>query len=279
MRLLFLGDIMGRTGREAVIAQMPELRRKLDLDFVVVNGENAAHGFGISETIAKDLHGAGVDCITTGNHVWDKKEIIAYIERDQRLLRPINFPEGTPGKGAVILQARDGRRVLVVNLMCRLFMDALGDPFAALDKVLKQNPMGRAAQAVIVDVHGEANSEKMAFGHFCDGRASLVIGTHTHVPTADNQIMPGGTAYMTDAGMCGDYDSVIGMQKEAAVAKFVRKMPGERLTPAEGPATICGAFVETDDLTGLAKRIMPVRVGGRLDQALPQVVSRRPAFV
>jgi metallophosphoesterase (TIGR00282 family) len=279
MRILFLGDIMGRTGREAVIAQMPELRRKLDLDFVVVNGENAAHGFGISESIAKDLHAAGVDCITTGNHVWDKKEIIPYIERDGRLLRPINFPDGTPGKGAVILQARDGRRVLVVNVMCRLFMDALGDPFAALDKVLKQNPMGRAAQAVIVDVHGEANSEKMAFGHFCDGRASLVIGTHTHVPTADYQIFPGGTAYMTDAGMCGDYDSVIGMQKEASVARFVRKMPGERFTPAEGPATICGAFVETDDLTGLAKRILPVRVGGRLDQALPVVVSRRPALV
>jgi metallophosphoesterase (TIGR00282 family) len=270
---------MGRTGREAVIAQMPDLRRKLDLDFVVVNGENAAHGFGINETIAKELHAAGVDCITTGNHIWDKKEVIAYIERDSRLLRPINYPEGTPGKGAVILQARDGRRVLVVNLMCRLYMDALGDPFAALDKVLKQNPMGRAAQAVIVDVHGEANSEKMAFGHFCDGRASLVIGTHTHVPTADCQIFPGGTAYMTDAGMCGDYDSVIGMQKEAAVAKFVRKMPGERLTPAEGPATICGAFVETDDLTGLAKRILPVRVGGRLEQALPVVVSRRPALV
>jgi metallophosphoesterase (TIGR00282 family) len=278
MRMLFLGDIMGRTGREAVIARMPELRRTLDLDFVVVNGENAAHGYGISETIARDLFESGVDCITTGNHIWDKKEIIGYLERDNRLLRPINFPEGTPGKGAVILQARDGRRVLVVNVMCRLFMDALGDPFAALDKVLKQNPMGRAAQAVIVDVHGEANSEKMAFGHFCDGRASLVIGTHTHVPTADQQIFPGGTAYMSDAGMCGDYDSVIGMDKNASVSKFVRKMPGERLTPAEGPATVCGAFIETDDLTGLAKRIAPVRVGGRLDQALPVVVARRPAF-
>jgi calcineurin-like phosphoesterase len=158
-------------------------------------------------------------------------------------------------------------------------MDALGDPFAALDKVLKQNPMGRAAQAVIVDVHGEANSEKMAFGHFCDGRASLVIGTHTHTPTADEQVLPGGTAYQTDAGMCGDYDSVIGMEKGPAVAKFVRKMPGERLAPAEGPATICGAFVETDDLTGLARRIAPVRVGGRLSQALPDVVARRAALV
>ncbi len=233
---------MGRTGREAVIANMPDLRRKLDLDFVVVNGENAAHGFGISETIAKELFAAGVDCITTGNHVWDKKEIIPYIEQEPRLLRPINYPDGTPGKGAVILQARDGRRVLVVNLMCRLFMDALGDPFAALDKVLKQNPMGRAAQAVIVDVHGEANSEKMAFGHFCDGRASLVIGTHTHVPTADCQIFPGGTAYMTDAGMCGDYDSVIGMQKEASVTKVRARDARRTLRPGRGAG---------DDLRGV----------------------------
>jgi len=279
MRLLFLGDIMGKAGREAVIAELPGLRRKLDLDFVAVNGENAAHGFGISETIATDLHAAGVDCITTGNHVWDKREIIPYIERDQRLLRPINYPDGTPGRGAVLLQARDGRRVLVVNLMCRLYMDPLDNPFAALERVLKLHPMGRAAQAVIVDVHGEATSEKMAFGHFCDGRASLVIGTHTHIPTADAMILPGGTAYQTDAGMCGDYDSVIGMEKGPALAKFVRKMPGERLTPAEGPATVCGAFVETDDLTGLARRIVPVRVGGRLSQSIPDVVARRPALV
>jgi metallophosphoesterase (TIGR00282 family) len=279
MRLLFLGDIMGRTGREAVIAGLPDLRRRLDLDFIVVNGENAAHGFGISETIARDLYEAGVDCITTGNHIWDKKEIISYIERDQRLLRPINFPDGTPGRGAVILQARDGRRVLVVNLMCRLFMDPLDNPFPGLDRLLRQNPLGRAVQAIIVDVHGEASSEKMAIGHFCDGRASLVIGTHTHTPTADEQVLPGGTAYQTDAGMCGDYDSVIGMEKGPAVAKFVRKMPGERLAPAEGPATICGAFVETDDLTGLARRIAPVRVGGRLSQALPDVVARRAALV
>ena len=279
MRILFLGDIIGKPGRDAVIAQLPDLRRRLDLDFIVVNGENAAHGFGISESIATDLHAAGVDCITTGNHVWDKREIIAYIDRDQRLLRPINFPEGTPGRGATVLQARDGRRVLVVNLMCRLFMDALDNPFAALEKVMKQYPMGRAVQAVIVDLHGEASSEKQAFGHFCDGKASLVVGTHTHVPTADYQILPGGTAYQTDAGMCGDYDSVIGMEKGPALAKFLRKMPGERLTPAEGPATVCGVFIETDDLTGLAKRVAPVRVGGRLSQALPEVTARRPALV
>jgi metallophosphoesterase (TIGR00282 family) len=278
MRLLFLGDVVGRSGRDAVIARLPELRRRLDLDFVVVNGENAAHGFGINESIARELHEAGVDCITTGNHIWDKREIIGYIERDNRLLRPINFPEGTPGKGAVILQARDGRKVLVINVMGRLFMDALDNPFPGLDRLLKQNPLGRSVQAIIVDVHGEASSEKMAIGHFCDGRASLVVGTHTHIPTADVQILPGGSAYQTDAGMCGDYDSVIGMEKAPAVAKFIRKMPGDRLAPAEGPATICGAYVETDDLTGLATRIEPLRAGGRLSQTIPDVTVRRPAF-
>jgi len=278
MRLLFLGDIMGKAGREAVIAQVPDLRRRLDLDFVAVNAENAAHGFGISEAIATELLSAGVDCVTTGNHIWDKREIVSFIERDQRLLRPINYPEGTPGRGAVLLPARDGRRVLVVNIMCRLYMDALDNPFAALDRVLKLHPLGRGAQAIIVDIHGEATSEKMAFGHFCDGRASLAIGTHTHIPTADALIMPGGTAYQTDAGMCGDYDSVIGMEKGPALAKFVRKMPGERLAPAEGAATVCGAFVETDDLTGLARRIVPVRVGGKLAQSLPEVAQRRPVL-
>jgi len=278
MRLLFLGDIMGKVGREAVIARLPDLRRRLDLDFVAANAENAAHGFGISEAIATELFAAGVDCVTTGNHIWDKREIVSYIERDQRLLRPINYPEGTPGRGAALLQARDGRRVLVVNLMCRLYMDALDNPFAALDRVLKLNPLGRGAAAIIVDVHGEATSEKMAFGHFCDGRASLVIGTHTHIPTADALIMPGGTAYQTDAGMCGDYDSVIGMEKGPALAKFLRKMPGERLTPAEGPATVCGAFVETDDLTGVALRIVPLRIGGKLAQSMPEVVARRPVL-
>ena len=274
MKILFLGDIVGKTGRDAVVARLPELRRALALDFVIVNGENAAHGFGISEVIAGELHAAGVDCITTGNHIWDKREIVSYIERDQRLLRPINFPEGTPGRGSVVLTARDGRKILVVNLMCRLFMDALDNPFPTLDRLLKQNVLGRNVHAIVVDVHGEASSEKMAFGHFCDGRASLVVGTHTHVPTADYMILPGGTSYQTDAGMCGDYDSVIGMEKGPALQKFLRKMPGERLTPAEGPATLCGTFVETDDLTGLALRIEPVRVGGKLSQAMPAVVRR-----
>jgi metallophosphoesterase (TIGR00282 family) len=263
MRLLLCGDVVGRTGRIVVAETIPRLRRELALDFIVVNGENAAGGFGISDKICQELYAVGVDVITTGNHVWDRREIIPYIAGDPKLLRPANFPKGTPGNGSGIFEAPGGRRVLVVNLMGRLFMDALDDPFAAIETVLAEQRLG-AVDAIIVDFHGEATSEKMSMGHALDGRVSLVVGTHSHVPTADTQILPRGTGYMTDAGMCGDYDSVIGMQKEAAIARFVRKMPGERLQAADGPATLCGVIVETDDATGLARRIAPVRVGGRL---------------
>ncbi|MBW7849616.1 MAG: YmdB family metallophosphoesterase [Rhodospirillales bacterium] len=271
MRLLYCGDVMGRSGRDAVIAQVPDLRRRLGLDFVVVNGENAAHGFGLTARICQDFYAAGVDVVTTGNHVWDQREIIAYIDGDPRLLRPVNFPRGTPGRGAGVFEAPRGRKVMVVQVMGRLFMEALDDPFTALEAQLARHPMGAGAgvDAVIVDVHCEATSEKMAVGHWCDGRASLVVGSHSHVPTADAQILPGGTAYLTDAGMCGDYDSVIGMRKETAIARFVRKVPGERLAPAEGEATLCAVFVETDDRTGLALRVAPLRLGGRLAACWP----------
>jgi 2',3'-cyclic-nucleotide 2'-phosphodiesterase len=268
MRFLLCGDIVGRSGRDVVVAHMPRLRRDLALDFVIANGENAAHGFGITDAICAELYAAGVDVITTGNHVWDRREIIPYIGGDPRLLRPLNFPPGTPGAGHAVLARADGRRLLVVNAMARLFMDAIDDPFAGLDRLLAEHPLG-AVDAVLVDFHGEATSEKMSMGHFLDGRVSAVIGTHSHVPTADCQILPGGTAYMTDAGMCGDYDSVIGMQKGGAVARFVRKMPGERLQVAEGDGTLCAAFVETDDETGLARRIAPLRLGGRLQPHWP----------
>jgi len=269
MRLLFCGDILGRAGRDVVVGEIPRIRETLNLDFVVVNGENAAAGFGITEKICQSLYAAGVDCITTGNHVWDQREIIASIDGDARLLRPANFPQGTPGKGGRIYQLGDGRRVAVINVMTRLFMDAMDCPFAATERELQSRVLGQGVQAILVDVHGEATSEKMAMGHFLDGRVSAVVGSHSHIPTADAQILPRGTAYQTDAGMCGDYDSVIGMQKGPAVQRFVRKMPGERLTPAEGPATLCGIFIETDDATGLAKRIDSVRVGGRLKPAWP----------
>lgn len=272
MRIVMLGDVVGRAGRDVVLEHMPRLRRDLALDFVVVNGENAAHGFGITDKICAELYAAGVDVITTGNHVWDRREIIPYIADDRRLLRPENFPPGTPGNGHGIYTIGDGRRVLVINAMARLFMDAIDDPFAALARLLTEHPLG-TVDAVLVDFHGEATSEKMSMGHFCDGSASIVVGTHSHVPTADCQILPKGTAYMTDLGMCGDYDSVIGMRKEAAIARFVRKMPGERLDAADGPATLCGAFVELDDKTGLAVHIAPLRLGGRLAPHWPIAVS------
>lgn len=273
MRVLFLGDVVGRSGREAVIRHLPRLRETLDPDLVVVNGENAAGGYGIQDKIAREFYEAGVDCLTTGNHVWDQKELVATIDRDPRLLRPLNYPEGTPGRGAVMLTTRAGRKVLVICLLARLFMDALDEPFNAVDRFLRAYRLGGGVDAIILDFHGEATSEKMAMGHFLDGRVSLVVGTHSHIPTADHQILPGGTAYLTDAGMCGDYDSVIGMKKELSVARFVRRLPTEKMTPAEGEATVCGVFVDTDDRTGLARRIEPVRIGGRLGQSLPTLAS------
>jgi 2',3'-cyclic-nucleotide 2'-phosphodiesterase len=277
VRVLLCGDVVGRSGRAAVTESLPRLRRELLLDLVVVNGENAAAGFGITDKICAELYAAGVDVITTGNHVWDRREIIPYIAGDPRLLRPANFPAGTPGAGSIVVTLAHGRRVLVINLMARLFMDALDDPFAAAEAMLAAHPLGAAAggvDAAVIDFHGEATSEKMAMGHFADGRASLVVGTHSHVPTADGHILPGGTAYQTDAGMCGDYDSVIGMQKQAAIARFTSKMPGERLQVAEGAGTLCGVVVETDDATGLARRMAPLRLGGCLVACWPEEFAR-----
>ncbi|HIJ39317.1 MAG TPA: YmdB family metallophosphoesterase, partial [Rhodospirillaceae bacterium] len=219
MRILFCGDILGRSGRDAVVEHLPGLRQGLRLDFIIANGENAAHGFGITAKICEELFGAGVDVITLGNHSWDQREIISFIDSEPRLLRPRNYPPGTPGRGAGLFPAPRGRKVMVMQVMGRLFMDPLDDPFRAVEAELQRTPLGGVAHAVVIDLHGEASSEKMALGHFVDGRASLVVGSHSHVPTADAQILPGGTAYQTDAGMCGDYDSVIGMRKEAAIAR------------------------------------------------------------
>ncbi len=268
MKLLFLGDIVGRAARDAIVSDLPGLRSDLGADFVVVNGENAAGGFGITAQICEELFDAGVDVITLGNHAWDQREALVHIEREPRLIRPVNFPAGTPGRGAGLFETAKGERVLVINAMGRVFMDPLDDPFAAIEREIGACPLGEAADAILVDFHGEATSEKMAMGHFCDGRASLVVGTHSHVPTADAQILPGGTAYQTDAGMCGDYNSVIGMEKDEPVSRFLSKIPSGRFQPALGPATLCGVFVETD-AGGLALRVEPVRIGGRLKQAMP----------
>jgi 2',3'-cyclic-nucleotide 2'-phosphodiesterase len=270
VKFLFCGDVVGRPGRDAVKRYIPELRRQFAIDLVVVNAENAAAGRGLTERLCGEFYDSGADVLTTGNHVWDQREIIPYIDRDPRLLRPANFPKGTPGAGWR-LHAIAERSVLVVNLMGRLFMEALDDPFGRLEELLGEFRLGTEVAAILVDFHAEASSEKMALGHFADGRVSAVFGTHCHVPTADWQILPGGTAYQTDAGMCGDYDSVIGMRKEPATLRFVTKMPGERPQVAEGEATLCGIFLETDDDTGLARAVEPVRIGGRLSPHLPRV--------
>lgn len=267
MRILYLGDLVGRSGREAAIEALPALREELAADFVIVNGENAAAGFGITPKICDQLYDAGCDVIVLGNHAWDARDILGHINQESRLLRPLNYPEGTPGKGAGVYEDRRGRRILIVQVMGRIFMDPLDDPFLAVEKALASYRLGGGIDCIFVDIHGEATSEKMAMGHFLDGRVSGVFGTHTHVPTADAQILPGGTAYMTDVGMCGDYNSVIGMDKEEPIRRFTRKIPGGRFTPANGVATVCGVVLETDDATGLAKSIEPVRRGGRLSQA------------
>ncbi len=269
MNLLFIGDVFGRAGRDIVCERLPGLRDELGLDFVVLNGENAAGGFGITGKICQAFYEAGVDVITTGNHVWDQREIIGYIDGDKRLLRPHNYPPGTPGTGVGVFEAARGRKVLVLHVMLRLFMNPLDDPFACVDAALAAHRLGATVDAIVFDIHGEATSEKMAMGHYADGRVSLAVGSHTHIPTADAQVLPGGTAYQTDAGMCGDYDSVIGVEKATSIARFVRKMPTERLKPAMGEATLCAVYCETDDATGLATRVAPLRLGGRLAEAWP----------
>lgn len=266
MKLLFLGDLVGRAGRMAAIERLPDLIIDHDIDFTVVNGENAASGFGITEKIYDELLDAGVDAVTLGNHSWDKREALVFIERCPALIRPTNYPAGTPGRGSNLLIGRNGHRVLVINAMGRVFMDPLDDPFQAVERELAACPLGDQADAVVLDFHAETTSEKVAMGHFADGRTSLVVGTHTHIPTADHQVLPGGTAYQTDAGMCGDYDSVIGMEKDEPLHRFLTKVPSGRFTPASGEATVCGVVVETDDATGLARTISPIRLGGRLSQ-------------
>ena len=282
MRIAFFGDVVGRSGREGIGRHLPGLRRRLGLHFVVVNAENAAGGFGITESTARELFEAGADCLTLGNHSWDQREALTYIVREPRLIRSLNYPRlaNAPGRGAALLETPDGRRVLVVSLLGQRNMEPiLDDPFGAVDQELEACPLGQACDAIVVDMHADVTSEKMAMGHFCDGRASLVVGSHSHVPTADCQVLPGGTAYQSDAGACADYDSVIGNEKEEPLKRFTTRIPSARHRPAEGVATVCGVYVETDPRTGLAHRIEPIRVGGRLSQTIPEpdeaVVERR----
>lgn len=270
MRILFIGDVMGRSGRDAVQAHLPPLRERLRPDVVICNAENAAHGFGINKKICDELYALGVDCVTTGNHIWDQREIILTIDQDAKLLRPNNFPKGAPGRGHVLLTLKGGQRLLVVNMMGRVFMDDLDDPFASMADILKTYRLGANADVIFVDFHAEATSEKMAFAHCFDGQVTAVIGTHTHIPTADCQVFDGGTAFQADAGMTGDYNSVIGVKKDVPILRFTRKLPTDKMQPADGEATLCGTLIDADDATGLATSIQPVRIGGRLQSFLPR---------
>ncbi len=264
MKVLFAGDVMGSSGRAAVLKEVPKLRQKLGLDFVVINGENAAGGFGITSKLAEEFYDHGVDCITSGNHIWAQKEIIPFLDQDPKLLRPINYPPSAPGHGIYFTRTGTGKRVVVINVMGRVFMEPLDDPFHAIEGVFEKYQLGKNADFILVDIHGEATSEKMGMGHFCDGKASLVVGSHSHIPTADAQILPQGTGYQTDAGMCGDYNSVIGMKPEEPLFRFYNRIRNNHYEPAGGEATFCGVLVETEDATGLAKMITPIRLGGRL---------------
>jgi metallophosphoesterase (TIGR00282 family) len=269
MRILFVGDIVGRSGRAILLDRLPKLIAEWTLDLVVVNGENAAGGFGITEAIYNDIIDAGADAITLGNHAWDQREALVFIERAPRLIRPVNYPSGTPGRGVALIETKTGKRALVINAMGRIFMDPLDDPFTAVDLEIAACPLKTGADAILIDMHCEATSEKQSMAYMVDGRASVMVGTHTHAPTADYRILPGGTAFMSDVGMTGDYESVIGMNKEEPLGRFLRRIPQGKFEAANGPATLCALAVETDDTTGLARRVAPVRLGGVLDEARP----------
>jgi metallophosphoesterase (TIGR00282 family) len=270
VRLLFLGDVVGRSGRDGVSDRLPGLIERYRFDFVIVNGENASHGKGLTEPHFTDIKAAGADVVTLGDHAFDQRDTLSYIAREPTLIRPINFPPGTPGRGANLIEGRNGHRVLVINAQGRVFMHPVDDPFRAVEAAIAACPLGEQADAIVVDFHTEATSEIQAMGHFLDGRASLVVGTHTHIPTADHRILKHGTALMADAGMCGDFDSVIGVETDEPLNRFLTGIAQGRFTPAEGEATLCGVAIETDPKTGLATRVLPVRIGGVLAQALPE---------
>ena len=270
MKFLFLGDVVGRSGRDAISDRLPAIIEQYKFDFVVVNGENASHGRGLTGPHFQAIKDAGADIVTLGDHAFDQRDTLSFIERETTLIRPINMPAGTPGRGAMFVEGRNGHRVLVINALGRVFMPPIDDPFRAIEAAVAACPLGEQADAIIVDFHTEATSEIQGMGHFLDGKVSLVVGTHTHIPTSDHRILKGGTALMADAGMCGDYDSVIGVEPDEPLNRFLTGIMGGRFSPAEGEATLSGVAVETDPRTGLAIKVLPVRIGGVLAQALPE---------
>ena len=269
MNILILGDIMGPSGREAIIKKLPNLIKKKKLDFVIVNGENAADtGGGITKKNTEEFFEAGADVITTGNHVWDQKETMEFITSEKRLLRPENLTMGSPGAGFDIFNSRNNKKVAVINLMGNIFMKKCEDVFEVAKKFIQMIKLKRDADFIIVDLHGEITSEKMAMGYFFDGKTTMVVGTHTHIPTSDYRILEKGTAYQTDIGMCGDYNSVIGMNRDNSLKKFFKDPSAKKHYPALGEATISGLMVKADDETGLAKKVEPIIIGGALESRI-----------
>ena len=269
MRILFLGDVVGRDARDVIVAKLPEIQKEHKIDATIINGENAVNGFGITAQVCNDFYKVGVDCITTGNHVWDQRSIVSHIDKDKRIIRPANQSINSPGRGHTVIETAKGYKVLVINLLGRVYMEPImNDPFATVDNILNDYKLGGNVDAIFVDMHAEATSEATAMGYYCDGRVTAVIGTHTHVPTADARILPKGTAYQTDAGMCGVYDSIIGNDKEAAISRFLGKAPRERLKAASGEVTLCGNIIEVDKQTGLCKNINILSVGHRLSEEI-----------
>lgn len=271
MNIVFLGDIVGRSGREAVLKYLPEIKSRLKPEAIIINVENAAGGYGVTEEICNSFFEAGVDVLTSGNHIWDQKKTKSYIGNQPRLLRPLNFPIQTPGNGLYEHKLNSGKSIIVLNAMGNLFMEHLDSAFPLIDEALKPYPLTSPhIAAIIVDFHAEASSEKQALAHYLDGRVTLVVGTHTHVPTADAQILDKGTAMQVDAGMCGDYNSVIGMLPDEAIRRFMDKTKGSQFEPSAGEGTVCGVFLKAND-KGLCQAISPLIIGPRLRNIWPEV--------
>ena len=262
MKIIFIGDIVGRSGREVLINNFSKIKKKYNPDIIIANAENAAAGYGLTKKIAKELFAQNIDVLTLGNHAWDQREMLSYIEECPKIIRAINYPEGVPGRGQIKITLNDGRSILVIQVMLRLFMGlALDDPFSTLNKILSSETLGKTSNNILVDMHGETTSEKNAFGHYFDGKVTAILGTHTHIPTADAKILENKTAYQTDVGMTGDYNSVIGYQKEKPIHSFIKGFRAEgRFEPADGSANICGTYIESDDKTGFASHIESFKI-------------------
>ncbi len=260
LKIVYCGDVVARPGREAILNNISKLKEIYDYDVLIVNVDNAAHGFGVTPGICRDFFEKGVTAIVSGDHVWNQREIVPFLDECKQIARPLNHPENLPGRGFCEIELANGKKILIVEVVGRLFMEAVDCPVQAIDKLLKNYTLGKNINAIFVDFHAEATSEKIAFGHYLDGRVSAVIGSHTHVPTADATILPNGTAYLTDAGMCGDYSGVIGFDKEVPIDRLCRKFGGGRLTPCNGKGTLFGVFIETDDVSGKALKIEQIKL-------------------